>query len=345
MIMRNLLSAAAALLILAASSLPARGAMLINAAGSTFGYPIYSKWFNVYAKEHPDLRFNYQSIGSGGGIKLLMDKTVEIGASDAPLNDQQMKAAPGPVLHFPTVLGAVSITYNLPGVKKELRITGPVISDIFLGRITKWNDPALAKLNPGVNLPDKSIFVIHRSDGSGDTYIFADYLTKVSPQWSKQVGRGTSLRWPVGLGGKGNEGVTALVRQTPYAVGYVTLIYALETHMPVAQVKNRAGEWIKPSLKSVTAAAAGAAGNMPKDFRVSITDAPGRDAYPISSFTWMIIYRRQTDRAFGEATMNFLRWAITKGQKYAPPMNYATLPANVREMELAQLKEVELPKK
>jgi phosphate transport system substrate-binding protein len=324
---------------------PTHSALLINGAGSTFGYPIYSKWFYHYAKIDPNVHFNYQSIGSGGGIRMLLGHTVEIGASDAPLTEEQMKRAPGPVLHFPTVLGAVSIAYNLPGFKGELRLTGPAIADIYLGKIKQWNDPELVKLNPGVNLPDKSIVVVHRSDGSGDTYIFADYLTKISPEWAKEVGRSTALKWPVGLGGKGNEGVTALVTQTPYAIGYVTLIYALETHMPVAEVRNHDGVWIKPSLDTVTAAAAGASANMPSDFRVSITDAPGKDAYPISSFTWMIIYTHQTNREVGSAVKQFLHWMLVKGQQYAAPMNYAPLPKAVVDKELAQLKEITLPAK
>ncbi len=342
---RTLLSAAVALLMVVAGSRPARSAMLINGAGSTFGYPIYSRWFSAYAKEHPNIRFNYQSIGSGGGIRMLMDKTVEIGASDAPLSNDQMKKAPGPVLHFPTVLGAVSITYNLPGFNKKLRVTGPLIADIFMGKVTKWNDPAIEKLNPGAKLPDQPIAVVHRSDGSGDTYIFADYLTKVSPEWAKKVGRGVSLSWPTGIGGKGNEGVTALVRQTPYAIGYVTLIYALETHMPVADVQNHDGDWIKPSLKTVTAAAAGAAANMPADFRVSITNAPGKDSYPISSFTWMIVYVKQQNRPKGAALTQFLHWMLHEGQKYAAPMNYAPLPGAVVTKEEAQINKIELPGK
>jgi phosphate transport system substrate-binding protein len=339
---KGLLVLVAAMLVAVGWGSPAQSALLLNGAGSTFGYPIYSRWFSVYAKQHPDIHFNYQSIGSGGGIRMLMDKTVVIGASDAPLSDAQMKKAPAPVLHFPTVLGAVSITYNLPGFKKELRLTGPLIADIFMGKVTKWNDPALEKLNPGVKLPDRPIAVVHRSDGSGDTYIFADYLSKVSPDWAKQVGRAVSLNWPTGIGGKGNEGVTALVRETPYAIGYVTLIYALETDMPVAEVENRDGNWIKPSLKSVTAAAAGAAANMPADFRVSITDAPGADTYPISSFTWMIVYTKQEDHAKGEALKHFLRWMLHQGQKYAAPMNYAPLPPQVVKLEEAQIAKLQV---
>ncbi len=324
------------------ASTSARSQMLINGAGSTFGYPIYSKWFDTYTKVDPGVRFNYQSIGSGGGINMLLNRTVDIGASDAPLTEEQLKRTPAPVLHFPTVLGAVSIAYNVPDFKGALRLTGPVIADIFLGKITKWSDPAIAKLNPGVTFPDKPITVVHRSDGSGDTYIFADYLSKVSPEWAKQVGTSTSLKWPVGLGGKGNEGVTALVKQTPYSIGYVTLIYALEVHQPVAEVQNRDGVWIEPSLKSVTAAAAGAADAMPADFRVSIVNAPGHDAYPISSFTGMIVYTHQDDAKKGEAIKKFLRWMLEKGQHYASGMNYAPLPAQVVKLEEAQLNKLEV---
>jgi phosphate transport system substrate-binding protein len=324
---------------------PARSQLLINGAGSTFGYPIYSKWFDAYIKVDPSVRFNYQSIGSGGGINMLLNRTVDIGASDAPLTAEQIKRAPAPVLHFPTVLGAVSIAYNLPGLKGTLRLTGPVIADIYLGKITQWSDPAVAQLNPGMTLPAKPITVVHRSDGSGDTYIFADYLSKISPEWASKVGTSTALKWPTGLGGKGNEGVTALVTQTPYSIGYVTLIYALQIHQPVAEVQNRDGVWIMPSLKSVTAAAAGAASNMPSDFRVSIVNAPGHDAYPISSFTWMIVYAHQEDAKKGAAIKKFLSWMLEQGQRYASAMNYAPLPPEVVKLEQAQLEKLEVASK
>ncbi|MGH7905840.1 MAG: phosphate ABC transporter substrate-binding protein PstS, partial [Candidatus Binataceae bacterium] len=272
----------------------------------------------------------------------LKDRTVEIGASDAPLSNEQITSMPGKTLEFPTVVGAVAITYNLPDVNGQLRLTGPVIAQIFMGKITKWNDPALVKLNPSLKLPSQKITVIHRSDGSGDTYIFADYLSKVSQAWVKQVGKSTALRWPTGLGGKGNEGVTALVKQTPYSIGYVTLIYALETHSPVAEVQNRDGKWIKPDLNAVTSAAAGAAKNMPSDFRVSITDAPGADAYPISSFTWMIIYQKQSDVKKGQAVKGFLHWMLVKGQSDAAAMNYAPLPQSVVKLELKQLNKIQI---
>lgn len=342
---KTLLSVGMALGFMLLGCTHARSQMLINGSGSTFGYPIYSKWFDAYTKVDPSVRFNYQSIGSGGGINMLLNRTVDIGASDAPLTAEQLKRAPAPVLHFPTVLGAVSIAYNLPDFKGTLRLTGPVIADIYLGQITKWSDPAIAKLNPGATLPDKPITVVHRSDGSGDTYIFADYLSKVSPRWAKQVGTSTALKWPGGLGGKGNEGVTALIKQTPYSIGYVTLIYALETRQPVAEVQNRDGVWIKPSLKSVTAAAAGASADMPADFRVSIVNAPGHDAYPISSFTWMIVYAHQADARRGDAIKKFLRWMLENGQQYASAMNYAPLPAQVVKLEEAQLNKLEVASK
>jgi phosphate transport system substrate-binding protein len=321
----------------------ARSALLINGAGSTFGYPIYSKWFDAYAKIDPKVHFNYQSIGSGGGIMMLHNKTVAIGASDAPLNDKQQAGMPGAVLHFPSVLGAVVVMYNLPGVTEPIRLTGPVIADIYLGKIVKWTDPAVTKLNPGVTFPDKPIVTVHRSDGSGTTFIFADYLTKVSPAWAKQVGKGTSLKWPVGLGGKGSEGVTALVQQTPGAMGYVELTYALANKINFVTIKNHDGKWVTASLAGVTAAATGAAANMPADFRVSITNAPGTDSYPISSFTWLLIYKNQADKERGQETVKFLKWALTDGQKYAPALYYAPLPQAVVEKELKQVNEIKVP--
>jgi phosphate transport system substrate-binding protein len=317
-----------------------RADMLINGAGATFPYPIYSKWFDVYAKENPGIHFNYQSIGSGGGIRMFGAKTVDFGASDAPLTDEQIKDLHGEVFHFPTVMGADVIAYNIPGFTGTLRLTGPLVADIFMGTITKWNDPAITSLNPGAKLPDQDIVVCHRSDGSGTTYIFADYLSKVSPAWAKDIGKSTSLKWPVGLGGKGNEGVTALVQQTPGAIGYIELIYALSNHIPYAELKNHDGKWLKASLDGVTASAAGAAANMPKDFRVSITDAPGAKAYPISSFTYLLIYPKYTDKDKGEQIKKFINWELHEGQKYAPELNYAPLPAQVVKLEEQQLKKV-----
>lgn len=321
----------------------ARAQLLINGAGATFPYPIYSKWFDEYTKVEPAVRFNYQSIGSGGGILMMRNQSVDFGASDAPVNDEQLKQMPGPIFHFPSVMGAVVLAYNLPDVKQKIRLTGPVIADIFLGKVVKWSDPEITQLNPGVMLPDDPIVTCHRSDGSGTTYIFADYLSKVSPEWAKKVGKGTSLKWPVGLGGKGNEGVTGLVQQTPGALGYVELIYALKNNIPFATVRNHDGNWVDASLGGVTAAAAGAASNMPPDFRVSITDAPGPDAYPISSFTYLLIYKNERDKAKGEAIVKFLKWALTDGQKFAAPLAYGSLPPTVVDKEIAQISQVVIP--
>jgi phosphate transport system substrate-binding protein len=339
-IARKLFAACCIALLGPLSAAPVRAQMLINGAGSTFGYPIYSKWFDQYAKIDPAARFNYQSIGSGGGIMMLRNKTVDIGASDAPLTDAQEKKMPGPVLEFPSVLGAVVMMYNLPQVKQSIRLTGPVIADIYLGKVVKWSDPEIASLNPGVSFPDTPIVTAHRSEGSGTTFIFADYLSKVSPEWAKRAGKGTSLKWPVGLGGKGSEGVTGLVEQTPGAIGYVELTYALANKIPFATVKNRDGNWISPSLGGVTAAAAGAASNMPADFRVSITDAPGAKSYPISSFTWLLVYKNQSDKAKGAAIVKVLKWALTDGQSYAAPLHYAPLPKAVVAKEMGQLAQI-----
>ena len=317
--------------------------MLINGAGATFPYPIYSKWFDVYAKENPGIKFNYQSIGSGGGIRMLSNRTVDLGASDAPLTDQQLAEAPGKILHFPSVMGADVIAYNLPGFTGTLRLTGPLVADIYSGKVTKWDDDKIKALNPGVAIPSTDIVVCHRSDGSGTTYIFVDYLSKVSPSWASDVGKGTSVKWPVGLGGKGNEGVTALVQQTPGAIGYIELIYALNNKIPFAVLQNKAGNWVAASLAGVTAAAASAAGNMPADFRVSITDAPGADAYPISSFTWLLVYQKQTNKDVGEQIKKFLGWALTEGQTLAPSLQYAPLPAEVVQKETAQIQQIQIP--
>jgi phosphate transport system substrate-binding protein len=318
----------------------ARSQLLINGAGSTFGYPIYSKWFDEYTKVDPSVRFNYQSIGSGGGIMMLRNKTVDIGASDAPLNTTQEAQMPGPVLHFPSVMGAVVVMYNVPEVTTPIRLTGPVIADIYLGNVVKWTDPKITKLNPGVTFPDEPIVTVHRSDGSGTSFIYSDYLSKISPEWAKKVGKGTSLKWPVGLGGKGSEGVTGLVQQTPGAVGYCELTYALANKIPFVTVQNADGAWIVPSLGGVTAAASGAAANMPADFRVSITNAPGAASYPISSFTWLLIYSKQTDQTKAAAIVKFLKWGLTQGQQYAPPLYYAPLPPEVIQKELSQIGQI-----
>jgi phosphate transport system substrate-binding protein len=314
------------LVLLAAGA--ARGdSLLVNGAGATFPYPLYSKWFSEYNKLHPDVRLNYQSIGSGGGIQQFTAGTVDFGASDAPLTDEQIARAPD-VVHIPTVLGAVVITYHaaLPG----LRLTPQLLAGIFLGRITRWNDPALAAVNPGVPLPDAAIAVIHRSDGSGTTYVFTNYLAKVSPEWKSRVGNSTSVKWPVGLGGKGNEGVTGLVKQTPGSIGYVELAYANQNKLPLAELQNRDGVFLKPTLESTSEAAAGVA--MPADYRVSITDAAGKKAWPIASFTYLLVHRDARDRAKGEAVVRFLWWAVHQGQHFAAPLDYAPLPAQVVTM-------------
>jgi phosphate transport system substrate-binding protein len=309
----------------------------INGAGATFPYPIYSKWFSEYNKLKPQVQINYQSIGSGGGIRQLSNQTVFFGATDGPMTPEQMQQAPGRVLHLPTVLGAVVPVYNLPGMKGEIKFSGPVLADIFLGKITKWNDPAIAKLNSGMTLPGTDITVVHRSDGSGTSYIWVDYLAKVSPEWMKKVGVATSVNWPVGLGGKGNEGVAGLVQQTPGSLGYVELIYALQNKIAYGSVQNVGGEFVRATIEAVTAAAAAAVKNMPKDFRVSITNAPGKGVYPISSFTWLLLYENPKDKNQSKAMVDFVKWALTDGQKFAGDLGYAPLPAEVVKLEMAAL--------
>jgi phosphate transport system substrate-binding protein len=318
---------------------PAAAQTLINGAGATFPYPIYSKWFDVYAQVDPSVRFNYQSIGSGGGIRQVLERTVDFGASDGPMTDEQLKKAPAELLHIPTVLGAVAATYNLPG-SPTLRFTPDVLADIFLGKITRWNDRRIAADNPGVGLPDQPIVVVHRSDGSGTTYIWVDYLGKVSTEWAQKVGRGTSVRWPVGLGGKGNEGVAGQVKGTPGALGYVELAYAIKNNLPVAAIRNQAGNFIPPSIRSTTAAAASAAKTMPPDFRVSLTNPSAADAYPIASFTWLLVSKEQPDPVKGKALVQFLRWAIHEGQKYTADLLYAPLPAPVVKQIEARLGQI-----
>ena len=305
----------------------------INGAGATFPYPIYSKWFSEYGKAHPDVRINYQSIGSGGGIRQLTERTVFFGASDGPMTDEQLKAAPGPIVHLPTVLGGVVPVYNLAEVSGELRFSGPLLADIFLGKVKKWNDAALARENPGLKLPATDITVAHRADGSGTTYILVDYLSKVSPEFKRKVGVATSVNWPVGVGGKGNEGVAGLVKQTPGSIGYVELIYALQNDIPYGSVKNKAGAYLKASLDSVTAAATASASHMPADFRVSITDADGKDAYPISSYTWILMYQDATDKDKARKMVDFVRWALKDGQAFTKDLGYAPLPDAVVELE------------
>jgi phosphate transport system substrate-binding protein len=308
--------------------------VLLNAAGATFPYPIYSKWFDAYHQVHPDIQINYQSIGSGGGIRQVLAKTVDFGASDGPMSDDQLKDAPFKILHFPTVLGADVPTYNIPDLSGELNFSPEALAGIFLGKITKWNDPAIAGANPGVNLPNTDIVVIHRADGSGTTYIWTDYLAKISDEWKNKVGKGTSVNWPTGMGGKGNEGVAGLVKQTPNSIGYVELIYAVQNQLPYGRVRNSSGKLIKADLASVTAAAAGVAKNMPDDFRVSITDAPGPNAYPISSFTWLLIPAKIDDATKRDTIKAFLKWMLSDGQNYAEPLTYAKLPKEVVAKEI-----------
>ena len=310
----------------------AAGAQKITAAGATFPYPIYNKWFTEYAKAHPGVEINYQSLGSGAGIKQVSEGTVDFGASDGPMNDQQLAEAKVKVMHVPTVLGAVVPVYNIPGVSKDLNFTGDEIADIYLGKITKWNDARLVKDNPGANLPDKAILPVYRSDGSGTTYIFTDYLSKISPEWSSKVGKATSVKWPAGIGQKGNEGVAGMVRQTPGSFGYVELIYALQNKMAYGAVKNLAGKFLQGSPDGVTAAAAASAKTMPADYRVSITNAPGATSYPISSFTWLLIPKQFADPAKGAAVKGFLTWMLEHGESEATGMGYAPLPVQVQTM-------------
>jgi len=309
-------------------AIPMWGQTTLNGAGATFPYPMYSKWFSEYNKLHSDIQFNYQSIGSGGGIRQVLAGTVDFGATDGPMTDEQLAQAKTKILHIPTVLGADVPAYNIPGVTEELKFTPELLANIFLGKITSWNDAALGKANPGVNLPNQPIIVIHRSDGSGTTYIFTDYLSKVSPDWKNQVGKGTSVKWPVGLGGKGNEGVAGMIRQMQGSIGYVELIYAVNNKIAYGSVKNAGGQFVKASLDSVTAAAASVK-SMPADFRVSITNAPGKDAYPIASFTWLLIPTPSKDPAKGKILADFLNWMVDDGQKMTADLAYAPLPESV----------------
>jgi phosphate transport system substrate-binding protein len=323
-----------------ALALPAFGQTTLNGAGATFPYPMYSKWFNEYHKAHPDVQFNYQSIGSGGGIRQVLAGTVDFGASDGPMSDEQLAQAKTKILHFPTVLGAVVPAYNVPGVTGELKFTPQALAGIFLGKITSWNDPALVKENPGVNLPNQPIVVIHRSDGSGTTFIFTDYLSKVSSEWANGPNKNTSVKWPVGLGGKGNEGVAGMIRQIQGSIGYVELIYAVQNKITYGVVKNASGNYVKASLESVTEAA-GSVKNMPADFRVSITNAPGKDAYPISSFTWLLIPQKSKDAAKGKMIADFLNWMLDSGEKMTAELTYAPLPSSVAEKVRATIKQVQ----
>jgi len=331
--MTRKMTTAALAVALAAGSASAQN-VLINGAGATFPYPMYSKWFDEYHKKFPTLQFNYQSIGSGGGIQQVTQGTVDFGATDGPMNDMQLKdfaAKHGGsgILHFPTVMGADVPAYNVAGVSQPLNFTPEALAGIFLGKITKWNDPELTKANPGVNLPAKDMIVVHRSDGSGTTYVWVDYLSKVSKEWETKVGRGTSVNWPVGLVGKGNEGVAGQIRQTPNSIGYIELIYAVQNKISYGKVKNASGAFVEASLASVTAAAAGAAQDIPDDFRVSITNAPGKDAYPISSFTWLLIPEKISDATKKKAIKDFLTWMLAEGQNQTEALAYARLPKAV----------------
>jgi phosphate transport system substrate-binding protein len=322
----NLLLALSPLL---ATRLAADNPVLINAAGATFPYPIYSKWFDVYHQKNPAIQINYASVGSGAGITQLLNGTVDFGASDGPMTDEQLASAKIKILHFPTVLGADVPTYNISGVNAELNFTQKALAGIYLGTITKWNDPEIANANKGVNLPSADIVVVHRSDGSGTTYIWTDFLSKASSEWANKVGKKTSVNWPVGLGGKGNEGVSGLVKQTPGAIGYVELIFAVQNHMSYGKVQNHDGKFVKADLAGVSAAASGAAKAMPDDFRVSITDAPGATSYPISSFTWLLIPEKISDATKRDAIKGFLKWMLADGQGYNESLSYAKLPSAV----------------
>jgi phosphate transport system substrate-binding protein len=337
----KIFSVLAVLLALGTVAVAEGGQVLLNAAGATFPYPIYSKWFDQYHQAHPNVQINYQSIGSGGGIRQLLDKTVDFGASDGPMSDDQLKTATVPILHFPTVLGAAIPSYNVAGVQGELNFTPEALSGIFLGKITKWNDPAIASANPGVKLPGDDIVVVHRSDGSGTSYIWTDYLSKVSPEWQQKVGKATSVNWPVGLGGKGNEGVSALIQQTPSSLGYIELIYAIQNHLPYGKVKNSAGAFVKADLASVSAAAAAASKSMPDDFRVSITNPEGKEAYPIASFTWLLIPAKFTDTAKRDVVKDFLKWMMTDGQSSCEALSYAKLPKEVVAKEMKAIAQIQ----
>ena len=323
----------------------AQGALSITGAGATFPYPMYSKWFDEYHKKNPNVEINYQSIGSGGGIKQVTEGTVDFGATDGPMNDDQLKAYQDKhgsgILHFPTVLGAVVPTYNIPGVTTALNFTPEALAGIYLGKVTKWNDPLITGANKGVNLPGDDIIVVHRAESSGTTYVWTDFLSKVSEEWKTKIGKATAVKWPVGLGGQGNEGVTGTVKNTPDSIGYVELIYAESNKIPYGNVKNAAGVFVKASLGGVTAAAAGAAKAMPDDFRVSITNAPGKDAYPISSFTWLLIPAKFSDATKRDAIKGFVSWMLADGQNYAEALSYARLPKEVVAKEEKALSNIQ----
>jgi phosphate transport system substrate-binding protein len=311
---------------------------LINGAGSTFIYPAITKWFDAYSKINSDAMFNYQSIGSGGGIKQITSKTVDFGATDGPMTMDQMTQAPGRIYHIPMVMGAVAVAYNLPGVDKGLKLTQEVLADIYLGKVTQWNDPKITEQNPGVNLPSSSIIVVHRSDGSGTSFIFTDYLSSVSSEWKAKVGKGTSVNWPVGLGGKGNEGVSGLLKQSAGAIGYVELAYAKENNLTYALLQNKSGNFIEPTIDSTSQAAVGV--SIPADFRFSIVNSPNPQAYPIAGMTWLLIYKQMDDPVKGKAIVDFIKWAITDGQKLTADLDYAPLPSDLVEMIQKKLDQV-----
>ena len=327
------------MLLCLAVAVPVFAQTTLNGAGATFPYPIYSKWFSEYNKLHSDVQINYQSIGSGGGIRQVLNGTVDFGASDGPMSDDQLKDAKVKILHIPTVLGAVVPAYNVPGVSGEIKFTPDVLANMFLGKITNWNDPAIAKANPDIKFPNLAVIIVHRSDGSGTTFIFTDYLSKVSTQWASDVKKGTTVSWPLGLGGKGNEGVAGQIRQLPGSLGYIELIYALQNNIPFGSVKNAAGNFVKASLGGVTEAA-GSVKTMPADFRVSITNAPGKDAYPISSFTWLLVPAQSKDANHGKILVDFLNWMVGDGQKMTTQLSYAPLPETVAEKVKAAIKQV-----
>ncbi len=329
--MKKVLARFMPVFMLAAGSLAWSDTLTINGAGATFPYPIYSKWFDVYHQSNPNIQFNYQSIGSGGGIRQITSRTVDFGASDGPMTNQQLDDSPLRILHFPTVLGGVVPIYNVAGVTGKMNFTQKAISGIFLGTIKKWNDPEIQSHNPDMKLPESEIVVVHRSDGSGTTYCWSDFLTKISTAWQIKVGKGTSVNWPTGLGGKGNEGVAGLVKQTPDSIGYVELIYALQNKIDFGALQNASGKFVTCSLESVTAAASTA--KMPADFRVSITNAPGAEAYPASTFTWLLVYKNPPDKEKGKALVEFMKWMLVDGQKFTQDLGYAPLPQNVVDME------------
>ncbi|MBX7042580.1 MAG: phosphate ABC transporter substrate-binding protein PstS [Ignavibacteria bacterium] len=319
----------------------------LNGAGATFPYPLYSKWFNEYAKINKDAKINYQSIGSGGGIKQITEGTVDFGATDSPMSDEEIKKANeknnNSIIHIPTVIGSVVLTYNVPGLAKELNLTAETISGIFMGTIKKWNDPLIAKENPGVSLPDKDIIVCYRTDGSGTTYVFTDFLGKVSPDWKSKVGVAKDVKFPVGQGGKGNEGVTGLVKQLEYSIGYVELVYALQNKLQYALVKNSEGEFVKPSLDALTKAAEQSVAEMPDDLRLSITNAGGKGSYPISSYTYLLVYEKQKDAFKGKVLKEFLTWALSSGESYASELGYAPLPKAVIEKAMLKVNKIVVP--